>query len=393
MKIKKDSGIELNSEDHIILYCNSNNINPKLKEKISLLCDSELNWEYIINFATRHRLRTLLYYNLNSICPEKVPEDILNKLKTFYQNNVHKNLLLTGELVKVMELLENNGIHAVAYKGPVLALQAYKNIGLREFGDIDLFIDKSDALNIKQVMINHGYDLYPALNFKNDNYYLKFITEHSFINKNNGTIIEIKWRFEGDFISFPTNHYFTSNKSYKQEINGFKLNTFSPESQIQVLCVHSAKHDWKKLSWICDIAEFIKREDINWEEIIASSKKLGIERMIIVNLILARDLFHLNIPEEIKNEINKDSTATKIAHNIKKQIFIEQKGSLNLFEKFFLDFKKRESVFYGIKDCFNSFTKPGYKDFNDFPLPEVLFPLYHVIRPFLLLKRYGNKPL
>lgn len=393
MKIKKDYNIELRVEDQLILYCSSNNLNPKLKDKISLLCDNDLNWDYIDYFTARHRLKPTLYYNLNSICPEKVSDDILNKLKTFYQNNVHKNLLLTGELVNVMELLKNNGITAIAYKGPVLALQAYDNIGLREFGDIDLFIDKTNALNVKKIMLNHGYELYPSLNFKEDAYYLKFITEHSFINKNNGTIFEIKWKFEGDFISFPTNHDFISNKSYKQNINGFKLNTFSPESQIQVLCVHSAKHDWKKLSWICDIAEFIKRENIDWEEIIVSSKKLGIKRMIIVNLILARDLFNLNIPAEIKNEINKDSTATKIARNIKKQIFIEQKESLNLFEKFFLDFRKRESIFYGIKDCFNSFTKPGYRDFNDFPLPEPLFPLYHLIRPFLLLKRYGKKPL
>lgn len=392
MKFKKDTDIELRPEEHLILYCSSNNINPKLKDKILLLCDSKLNWEYIVDFTTLHRLRPTLYYNLNSICPEKVPEDILNKLRTFYQNNVRKNLLLTGDLVKVMGLLKNNEINTIAYKGPVLALQAYDNIGLREFGDIDLFIDKSNALNVKQIMIEHGYELYPSLNFKEDAYYLKFITEHSFINEN-GTIFEIKWKFEGDFISFPINHNFISNKIYKQDINGFKLNTFTPESQIQVLCVHSAKHDWKKLSWICDIAEFIKRETIDWKEIIVSSKKLGIERMIMVNLILANDLFNLKIPEEIKNEINNDPTAQKIAHHIKKQIFIEQKKSINLFEKFFLDFKKRENIFYGIKDCFNSFTKPGYNDFNDFPLPEALFPLYHIIRPFLLLKRYGKKPL
>ncbi len=56
--------------------------------------------------ATRHRLRPLLYYNLNSICPEKVPENVLVDLKEFYHHNVRKNLMLTGELVKVMEVTE-----------------------------------------------------------------------------------------------------------------------------------------------------------------------------------------------------------------------------------------------------------------------------------------------
>ena len=105
-------------------------------------------------------------------------------------------------------------LNAFTYKGPVLASQAYGNIGLREFGDIDIFIDKKDALKVKKLMIDNGYELYPPLNFKEDEYYLKLITEHRFINKNNGTIIEIKWKFEGDFFSFPINSDFLTNEIY-----------------------------------------------------------------------------------------------------------------------------------------------------------------------------------
>ena len=50
--------------------------------------------------ASIHRLTPLLYYNLNAICPEKVPEDVLMKLKNYFHINVQKNLLLTGELIK-----------------------------------------------------------------------------------------------------------------------------------------------------------------------------------------------------------------------------------------------------------------------------------------------------
>ena len=66
-----------------------------------------------MDMATRHRLRPLLYYNLNAVCPEKVPEDVLIDLREFYHDNVRKNLMLTGELVKVMGLLEDNGIKCI----------------------------------------------------------------------------------------------------------------------------------------------------------------------------------------------------------------------------------------------------------------------------------------
>ncbi len=55
---------------------------------------------------------------------------------------------------------------------------------------------------------------------------------------------------------------------------GFILPTFSPESQILILSVHSAKHDWTKLSWICDISEFIQKENIDWKKIILASRKI-----------------------------------------------------------------------------------------------------------------------
>ncbi len=70
--------------------------------------------------------------------------------------------------LKSWKLLKENGINAVTYKGPVLASQAYGNIGLREFGDIDIFINKKDALKVKKIMIYKGYELYPPLDFEED---------------------------------------------------------------------------------------------------------------------------------------------------------------------------------------------------------------------------------
>ena len=58
-----------------------------------------------------------------------------------------------------MKLLESNGINAIPYKGPVLANLAYGNLSFREFGDIDILINKSDALKAKEIMISNGYEL------------------------------------------------------------------------------------------------------------------------------------------------------------------------------------------------------------------------------------------
>lgn len=337
-------------------------------------------------------MKPLLYINLNTSCPENIPEKILNSLKRDFQSNIQNSLLLTSELVKIMKLLELNGIEAVPYKGPILSYTIYNNIGYRQFGDIDILIKEEDALEVKNIMLKQGYDFLTPITI-DDEYYMKFATEHQFINRANNSIIEIKWKFAGDFFSFPSKSDILSNNLIEIDINGFKMKTFSPENQLLVLCIHAGKHSWTRLSWICDISEFIQKENINWDETLKKAENLRVKRILLVNLFLAKELFGFEVPTIILDQFDNDKSVKKISLQVKKRIFIDQKYSLSLFEKFFSDIKKRENIFDGIKDSFNGLTKPGYKDYEDLPLPPYLFPLYRLIRPFLLLKRYGKKPV
>ena len=380
---------KLKPEDKLILNCGHSQINDELEKKIIKLVNLNLDWEYIVDMATRHRLRPLLYYNLNKICPDKVPEDVLVSLREFYHSNVRKNLMMTGELVKIIEILESDDIKAIAYKGLVLAASGYGNIGLREFGDIDLFIDKSNALKVRNTMLSNEYELLPPIKIE-DSFYMKFNAEYRFINKKKSNIIEIKWKFEDDFFSFPVNPQILLEELIKLDINLFQVHTFSPSNNLLIICIHCANHSWSRLSWICDISEFIQSENIDWDDVLEKSDKLGVKRILLINLILARDFFDLNLPDDILSHLNSDSSAKQISFQIKKRIFKKQ---FNIAERLILDLKKRENLKDGVKDCINGLITPSYADFLDIPLHEKLFPLYHIIRPVLLLKRYGKGPV
>ena len=385
----KDDNFQLRHEDELMLCCARTHVNEEINKKIISLASRDLDWEYLVNMASRHRFRPLLYINLNSICPEEVPEDVLGNLKSYYMANVQKNLMLTGELVKVIEILKFNDINAVPYKGPVLASLAYGNIGLREFGDIDIFIDKKNALKVKNAMISNEYELCPPIKIE-DSFYMKFNAEYRFINKKTSNIIEIKWKFEDDFFSFPVNPQILLEELTKLDINLFQVHTFSPSNNLLIICIHCANHSWSRLSWICDISEFIQSENIDWDDVLEKSEKLGVKRILLINLILARDFFDLNFPNEILSHLNSDSSAKQISFQIKKRIFKKQ---FNIAERLILDIKKRENLKYGVKDCINGLITPSYADFLDIPLNEKLFPLYYMIRPVLLLKRYGKGPI
>lgn len=389
--LMRKENFKLRREDELLLCCARTNVDHIIKERIVSLIDEDFDWKHLVDMASRHRLRPLLYHNLNSICPELVPEYILVELKEYFNANVRKNLLMSGELIKLLELLKANNINAIPYKGPVLANLTYGNVSFRDFGDIDILIDRSDAINVKNLMILHGYRLYSPLTLE-DSIYIKLESEYRFKSKNTEVNIDINWNFEGILFSFPNNPNFLFKNLELINFNSLEICNFSPVNQLLMLSIHCAKHDWKRLIWLCDISEFLMSQKIDWNEALVKAEKLGVKRILFINLLLSKDFFSLKIPNQILYKIDSDYYVKKISYEIKNSLF-KSGRSFNIFDKFFIDLRRRENIKYGLKDCLKGLTKYSYKDFEDLPLPKQLFPFYIFIRPLLLLKRYGKDPV
>lgn len=382
--------IKLRPEDELLLCCARTDVNPEIRDKVLSLIKNGLDWDYLLNLASRHRLMPLLYHNLNSVCPELVPEDILCELKDNFNANVHHNLLLTGELIKILDKLKSQGINSIPYKGSSLAIFAYNNLALRQFGDIDIIVNKSDTLKAKEIMDSFGYELESYPEKMDESLYFKTQTEHKFINKTKNIVVEIHNKFQGHFLYFPTNPNFLYEKENLETLNVSNYQTCIPstENLILILCVHCARHNWSRISWLCDISEIIQHKEINWPKLIEAAENLCIKRILLISLFLASNLFKLELPHEILDYINNDNSVKTICIELKKGLFIVNNCSLTLFERTILDLKKREKLKISFVDVFNSMMKPTYMDFKKFPLNPSLFYFYYLIRPILLLIRY-----
>ncbi|MDP2836331.1 MAG: nucleotidyltransferase family protein [Methanobacteriaceae archaeon] len=369
----KDNDFQLRHEDELMLSCARTQVNEEIEKKIISLASMDLDWEYLINMVSRHRLRPLLYVNLNSICPKKVPEDVLESLKSYYMANVQKNLMLTGELVKIIEILESNDIKAIPYKGPVLASLAYNNIGLRIINDLDIYVDESNIFKAIEILKLEGYQPHFDLNNISESDFIKTQREYLF-EAPEGFILELHWNIQGPHVYFPIEPSWIYEELELIKINNFKISSFSPENLIIILSLHSAKHNWDYLSLLCDISEIVNSQDIKWDEVFKTAEKLCVKRILTINILLINDLFNLEIQDNILTKLYSDNYTLKIIKNIKKLLLVEEK-KLKIFEKVFIDLKKREKLKYGILDCWYDLTKPSYADFNDINLPKRLFPL------------------
>ena len=136
----------------------------------------DVDWEYLFQLARRHSVVPLVYVQLQQHASDLVPQQFLNKLKKHYFENSARNTLLTAELCRLINLFRDEGIEAIPYKGPVLALFAYGNLALRRFVDLDVIVKKSDVLKAREILLTSGYKPSKALSLDQQEILLR--TQH-----------------------------------------------------------------------------------------------------------------------------------------------------------------------------------------------------------------------
>lgn len=364
-----------NLEDNLMVFSSNTNISKKTAKIIKNLVNTDLDWNYLIINSCRNWVLSLTYYQINKICSEDIPIYYLTILKDNFDFGVRYNLLLTSELLNILKFLESNNIKAIPHKGPVLSYIAYKNLALRELDELTIIVDEKDVLKIKELFFSQGYVLkYSPMNDK-ENSFIKSVREYIFINENNKIRINIKWNYLKDFFSSPNDleRIWSFNSKETFDINGFELINPPIEDILLILCIENAKSQWIRLVNICDIAELIRNNKLNWEEIVENSKKFRLQRILWINLYLTNQLFGVKIPNQLFNKIKSDENVKKISNNLITILFNHNDHLIKMRRKNIRDaklsFHIREKKIDGIIDCFKTLiVSDPYKIYDPAPL-------------------------
>jgi hypothetical protein len=75
-------------------------------------------------------------------------------------------------------------------------------------------------------------------------------------------------------------------RASRVDLGGSSVRTLAPEDLLLVLCVHTANHVWSRLSWLCDIAETMRSQPIDYISAYRTAEELGIEKIVAVNFLL-----------------------------------------------------------------------------------------------------------
>lgn len=396
------------AENELLLCCARVHLDAEMLDRIKILLGRRLDWEYLIKTSLTHGVMPLLYSSLQKSFPQAVPEASLDRLKNHFRGNVQHSFSLAAELRKLVELFDSRGIRAIPFKGPVLAASVYGDLSLRQFGDLDILVNKQNILSVGELLVSQGYqrgggegdgmdhdghdDDHDDVAYLGPNCYV-------FAQPERGVRIDLQWRITEKYFSFSLDNERLWERLVPVSIGGKSVLTFAPMDLLLILCVHGSKHRWEKLKWVCDVAELVRSHSrqIDWTKIQQEASGMGVGRMLGLGLFLAHELLGARLPGEVAKRVESDRRMQSVARQIREKLFTPADKPTGDFQRvvFYLKAKDRWQDRWRfcslyVSQFVHKAITPSSKDRAGLPLPAPFFFLHYFFRPLRLALQYGR---
>jgi hypothetical protein len=349
----------------------------------------------VVNLALRHKVTPLLYRNLRKVEPGAVPNEVMGQLQDLYQANAARNLLLVGQLLQALQRLEEDGIAAVSYRGPVLAKRAYGELALRQFNDLDILVHPADLERVRASLRSLDYVEETPYGVDVETY-AQAMHHYAFQHSGGRVLLEVHWditpKFFGSFLD--PGLWQRTEWIYLAET---RVRTLSAEDLMLILCVHSAVHGWQRLGWTCDVAELIRsRPGLGWAQLLLQARRLGAERMLLLGAYLAHNLLDVEVPLELRERFQGDRTLARLSEETLHRLFDRGPvvpGPAARFPLLGLHVALRATAWQKLQHCARVAFVPSDEDWEVVALSPSWSFLYYILRPLRLIRKHSARLL
>jgi hypothetical protein len=298
---------------------------------------------------------------------------------------------LAWKLVQFVDFLSSKGIEIIVLKGPVFALQAFGDLAMRQYSDLDVLIHAEDFSTVYELLCQSGYSPIFELGSKQKKF--KVLSDNHFSFSLQGDVFEVHWKIAPQENVYPTTPEQMWQGLHPILVLDREISALSPETTILFACLHGAKHGWRQLKWIVDLAYLGQSmQNINWHILLEYAKNRGFYRQVCLGLLLTKNLVGASFPPKINELIHAEQSAQRLAAQVKGRLFDTANASSHFEDyRFYLQTRERwrDRMYYLLNMTFF----PKQDDWLHFTLPEPFYPLYYLFRPLRLLVVIGQASL
>ena len=339
---------------------------------------SQPDWAEVFELAETQGVFPLLASRLETLI-QSLDREVRTAIRQRFARHVRRSLVMTSELVRILQRLSSIKIEAIPFKGPALAVSLYGDVALREYSDLDVLVKRERVAAAAAALRDAGYSqVYPVKaeyqeRFLDSNYELAFCSPV-------GILIELHWEIAPRHFSMalPARELWASLGTVV--VGGMQAPALSAENLLLSLSVHGAHHLWRKLAWMLDIHQLLATApDIDLSRVLRRARGAGIERIVLLALALVQSVFRTTLPANVQQAIAQDRAVAALTAEVRRELLFHDEGTSDVqFHSFLLRVRERWQDRARYTSRF--VLTPTMQEWTTVRLPRPLYFLYSGLR-------------
>lgn len=343
----------------------------------------DFDWDRLMQMVIQHGIAPFIRARFDAVQSWGVPQEFSVALNKRCRAIAFRNLQLVGELIRLDEIFSDAGIRAVWFKGPILASQAYRNLTMRHFCDLDILIPREQVGEFTKIIQQQGYaPVYNVATPQKQRLHEKVSNALSFNDPKRGIVLDVHWAMANRNYSFLND---APMPTTQVEVAGRRVTTFAAGSTLSYLCYHGCKHGWSSFQNILDVAEFIRsNSDLAWDTLTTAAQlPIGAPRMLKLGLALAHLGAGVRLPPLVIEWIGSDGKTPALAAKVLERCLL----SPTPFDRS-IYLATMESWADRMRHVMSIVWTPSVLEIEHITIPENLFFVYRGVRFVRLFRKH-----
>ncbi len=299
---------------------------------------------------------------------------------------VARALSLMRHLARITGALRDAGIAALPYKGPLLSLQLYGDLALRQSTDLDLVVSKPDYERARAVLISLGLPPRQGHSVRRERALFGWLGHASF--GRDDPFVELHWRFAQSAFPFALTPTEAMARATTATVAGASQSMLARDDLLVTLSMHGVRHLYERLEWLAGVARLVqetRRSDI--DAVIARAGVLHARRLLLTSVAIAMRVLEMRGHERWQAALDGDGDAVALATTIAESLVARAVADAVLLEGPALQAlyaRLMDSPGDRVRLLMRGALLPTEREWQSVRLPDALAGLYYIIRPVRL---------
>ena len=335
------------------------------------------SWPGLLRLALRHEVVFQLHRSLAQAAAD-LPPGILALLEDQRRRQELRGRRAWGELREALGILAASGVSAMPFKGPLLALELYGDVGARLSHDLDILVRARDVPQALAALERAGYaepsneGLSPAQAAGMRRLYGELAYHRA-----GRLTVEPHWALAQSTQAIDLDCEAIWSRSTHVEMDGLRIASPEREDLFLMLVVHGSKELWRKLKWVADLAVLVRSgPGLDWTRALERAREAGIERMTHVAWLLIAAVSGIEMPPVIGESAERDPAGVRLARRLIERLGSEDTAPLRVDRLCALRWRMRERPRDRWRYAWRTVTTPRPVHYRIVRLPDRWIGMY-----------------